>query len=325
LNAAALKVLAAADLFAMPELAAAAPLTEYCLSVKGSLLRIRLPTGAALCREQLDTAIVRAAVDAGAHFMPSAPAAVGEAEDRSRLVYIVSGGAQRPVRAHVVVVADGIGGRALASVPGFQVSVSPLSRIGAGTITGSYPEDYRTGTIYMACTGGNYVGLVRLPDGRLDIAAAFEPGFLKDSGSPGAAAERTIGAAGLALISGIKNLPWRGTVALNRTRRRIAAHRLFVIGDAALYVEPFTGEGIAWALWSADAVAPLVAEAANHWRADLPERWTALHNRLIGRHSRIARLVGGILRQDSIATGLCKVFSMVPEFAQPLVRYMNEL
>ncbi|HEY9870262.1 MAG TPA: lycopene cyclase family protein [Candidatus Obscuribacterales bacterium] len=325
LNAAALKMLAGEGLFAMPELAEAVPLTEYCLSVQGSVLRIRLPAGAALSREQFDTAVLRAAMGAGAHFMPSTAAAVGEAEDQYRLVHIASNGARGTLRARVVIVADGIGGRALASVPGFQPSVSPLSRIGAGTMTWSDQEHYRAGTIYMACTDGNYVGVVRLPDGRLDLAAAFEPRFLKQSGSPGAAAERTLQAAGLAPISGIRDLHWQGTVPLNRSRRRIAAYRLFVIGDAALYVEPFTGEGIAWALWSADTVTPLVAEAIKDWRVDLPERWQSIHHRNIGRHSRVARIVGSVLRQNTVTAGLCKVFGMVPGLAEPLVKYINEL
>lgn len=325
LNVAALKMLAGEGLSAMPELANAAPLTEYCLSVRGSVVRIRLPGGAALSREQFDTAVVRAAMGAGAHFMPSTAAAVGEEEDRYRLVQIASNGTQGTLRAHVVVVADGTGGRALASVPGLQASVSPLSRIGAGTITTAAQEDYRAGTIYMASTDGNYVGLVRLPDGQLDIAAAFEPRFLKESGGPGPAAESTIQTAGLAPISGIRNLHWRGTVPLDRSRRRIAAHRLFVIGDAALYVEPFTGEGIAWALWSAHAVTPLVAEAIRDWRVDLPERWKSIHERVIGRHSRVAKIVGSVLRQNTVTTGLCKVFGMFPGLAQPLVKYISEL
>jgi flavin-dependent dehydrogenase len=40
---------------------------------------------------------------------------------------------------------------------------------------------------------------------------------------------------------------------------------LFVIGDAAGYVEPFTGEGMAWALAAADGLAPLAARAVGAW------------------------------------------------------------
>ena len=57
---------------------------------------------------------------------------------------------------------------------------------------------------------------------------------------------RLAGAAGL-----WRGRQWRGTPPLTRRAPSLAAERVFVLGDAAGYVEPFTGEGMAWALASA--------------------------------------------------------------------------
>ena len=60
------------------------------------------------------------------------------------------------------------------------------------------------------------------------------------------------------------------------SRRRTAParrDRLFLLGDAAGYVEPFTGEGIAWALASGRAIAPLALRAIERWEPRLAGEW----------------------------------------------------
>ena len=134
----------------------------------------------------------------------------------------------------------------------------------------------------MACGAGGYTGLVRLEDGRLDVAAAFDAAWVRAAGGPGRAAARLLREAGWPAPDRLEALPWRGTPALTRRPRRVAAERLFVVGDAAGYVEPFTGEGMAWALASGAAVAPLAARAVT-WRPELARRWADLHSRVVGR------------------------------------------
>ena len=58
---------------------------------------------------------------------------------------------------------------------------------------------------------------------------------------------------------------WKGTPELTRRPVRLGAERLFAVGDAGGYVEPFTGEGVLWALSGARALAPLVARVAERW------------------------------------------------------------
>ena len=113
----------------------------------------------------------------------------------------------------------------------------------------------------MAISRRGYVGIVRLEENKLDIAGAFDSEFVKSSGGLGPATAAILGEAGLPCPGSWISLPWKGTPALTRASARIADERLFLVGDAAGYVEPFTGEGMAWAVMSAAALAPIVARS----------------------------------------------------------------
>ena len=54
---------------------------------------------------------------------------------------------------------------------------------------GAAPGVYDSRTIHMATGRGGYVGLVRVEEDRLDIAAAFDADFVKSAGGLGLAAE----------------------------------------------------------------------------------------------------------------------------------------
>lgn len=92
---------------------------------------------------------------------------------------------------------------------------------------------------------------------------------MRADGGLGRAAARLVREAGWPAPELFAELSWRGTPALTRRRTRISEERVFVLGDAAGYVEPFTGEGMAWALASGAAVAPLAARAVGEWRPEL--------------------------------------------------------
>ena len=144
-----------------------------------------------------------------------------------------------------------------------KVSSHPAvgSRVGAGCTVDGFSNFYREGTVFMAVGQGGYVGLVRVEGGRLNVAAAYETNHVRHCGDPGAAAERILAEAGFASIPSLRDATWRGTLPLTRRTSPIAGERFFLIGDATGYVEPFTGEGMAWALASGHAVAPLVVRA----------------------------------------------------------------
>ena len=147
----------------------AVPLRDVRLTAGGRAARVRLPGGVSLSREAFDNALVTAARKAGVQFRDGVAAKLGECGPDACEVDL---GAES-VSARVAVIASGLAGN--------ETPPEVDSRIGAGVSVpaGLVPPFFTPGTIFMGTTGGGYVGLVRVEDGRLDAAAAFDVAFLK--------------------------------------------------------------------------------------------------------------------------------------------------
>lgn len=323
LNAAALGTLREIGLGDLPKRLGARPVWELKLAVGGRRASIPLPEGSALSRERLDAALVDEAIRAGAVFLPRTEAALDGVKAGARHLLLRQGKHQEKAQARVVLAADGVGGSLLQSETGIHRRVARDSRIGVGAITEHTPDDYAPGKIFMACGRNGYAGLVRLEDGRLNIAAAFDPGFVRRAGGPGQAVEQTLREAALPRIEGLDLLCWRGTPALTTRRSPLSAERLFLLGDAAGYVEPFTGEGISWALASGKAVAPLALEAIQRWEPSLAPRWAREHRRLIGQRQFVCRITAKFLRRRALTRAAVALLSWVPWASAPMVRHVN--
>ncbi len=325
LNSVALSTLEKAGLGELPGRLGARPLEQIRLAAGGLQACIPLPSGRAVSREAFDHALVQEAVASGACFLPGIEAGLGEIEKDGRWMQLKNPSDVLPVRvkARVVLAADGLGGRLLQREPALWIEADSRSRIGAGAIAEKGPDFYHSGTVFMACGRGGYVGLVRLEDGRLDIAAAFDAPFLRSWGGPAKAAATVLEKAGFPPVDRLENLVWRGTPALTRRRARLSAQRLFVLGDSAGYVEPFTGEGIGWALASGLAVAPLALQGVKQWTPSLESLWEKRYCRLLAKRQRSCRLLTSLLRRTSWMRIAVAVLSRRPQFAASLVHYIN--
>jgi flavin-dependent dehydrogenase len=124
-------------------------------------------------------------------------------------------------------------------------------------------------------------------------------------------------------VPDLENLPWRGTPGLTRQAPRLAADRLFGIGDAAGYIEPFTGEGIAWALEGAVALAPLAALGVRHWEPALAQRWKARYRQLIGRRQLLCRATARVLRRPALTAAVITLLAHAPWLAAPFLRFLS--
>ena len=331
----------------------AVPLHRILLCSDRRTATLPLPDGVALSRELFDAALVEQAIGGGAEFLPETivgmpfnPGATRSllstlhalrSEDSASRLHGRSFVEQRSrttrqlelrqrertacITARIVVVADGLAGRLLAEE---QPSVAlPASRIGAGAISVNVPAFFEAGIVYMTCSENGYVGLVRLEDQRLDIAAALDPARVRALGSPAAVVANILAETGWPTIEGLAALSWRGTPMLTRRRCCVATERLFIVGDAAGYVEPFTGEGIAWALNSAIALAPIVDGAIAHWSPNLMAEWAREHRRLLGSRQRSCRLAARALRSRLLTRILIAVLSLAPVLARPFLRRLN--
>jgi flavin-dependent dehydrogenase len=284
---------------------------------------VPLPACVALSRAAFDGSLVEAAIQAGAHFLPQTRAGESGLLSAGRTVRLVQAGRRAVVSARVVLVALGLGGGLSENEAGLRARVEPGSRIGAGVVVEEAPAFYHPGTVFMACGAGGYVGLVRLEDGRLNVAAALDPAALR-RGRPGPAAAAILQEVDWPTDRTLAGAAWRGTPALTRRAAHVAAERLFVLGDAAGYVEPFTGEGMAWALAGGTAVAPLAIQAARAWRPDLMNQWAALHQRRIACRQTVCRLTARVLRHPVLARGVIGLLAHAPGLAGPALRRLNQ-
>ncbi len=149
----------------------------------------------------------------------------------------------------------------------------------------------------------------------MELAAALSPALVKRCGGAASAVAALFAEAGAgrAWIDAAHAGDWRLTPALTAHRRRVASAwgdgGLLVVGDAAGYVEPFTGEGITWAWRSADDASALVASALSGAVSaeTAAARWSrrCAVQRMVGR--RWCRATRWMLRRPGLVAGLADV------------------
>ncbi len=325
LNGAALAALAAAGLGQLPGKLGARPLHSFQWHVASRCAAVPLPAGLALSRWALDAALVRAAVASGSDFLPRAHAVLKRRDAAGCEIEAAVDRKQVTVRASTVLAADGLSGQFLRRFPQFPVRIAEDARLGAGVVLGEGPDRYAEGTIYMISSREGYLGLVRLEDGRLNAAAAMDREAVRRARGPGPLASQLLRGAGLPVPAGLAEAPWSGTPPLTRRRLRVAGHRVLVLGDAAGYVEPFTGEGMAWAMLSAMLVAPLVLRGVDRWTADVGGQWDSLHQRWIAHRQRICRAVRCLLRSSWTSAAAAALLAVAPPLAAAVVGPINRL
>lgn len=316
LNASALRLLDSVGLGDLPDRLGGEPTSRLLLATGGRQASIGLPGGVAVSRQALDAALVRAALGAGAKWVCGSIARIiAEPADLPR---VRVGGHE--LRARVVVAADGLAGTSLRDCSWVRTRVARRSRIGAGcSLEGVSGRMYPPGVIHMTCGRGGYVGLTRVEAGVLNVAAAFDPAFVQTRGGLALAARDILTEAGLTDPPGMVEAGWTGTSMLSVRRRPVARERVFLIGDTAEYVEPFTGEGMGWAIASAIAVAPLAARAADAWHPRIGREWVELHDRLIHARSMRCRLLAWLLRRPRITQAGVALLARMPLLARPIV------
>jgi flavin-dependent dehydrogenase len=299
------------------------PLETFELRSRGRTVSLPLPEGVALSRARLDAALAAAAAEEGASVAFETYAHVGDIHEGSRSVRLVHHGQTAHVTARVVLDAAGLGGNCLPAGATPRVRVAQRSRVGAGCVVADVPGAYHPGTIFMAAGRHGYVGLVRVEDGSLNIAAAFDAEFVRSSGSPSSAAAAILAQAGFPPVPALESADWRGTPALTRRTSPLGDERLFLLGDAAGYVEPFTGEGMAWAIASGMALAPIALRATEGWTPILVREWSALHRRIVGRRQLVCRAASVALRRPWLVPLAFGALARWPVASGYLLRHLN--
>lgn len=300
---------------------AGTPLYRLEVRARGRCATISLGAGGvAISREALDTMLVDAAAAAGARVLQGASASLLHSDHLGARIGLRIGTEDARIATRAAIAADGLAGTFLPRDAPWESHVGRFSRVGLGArLAGrdalpSGPAE--PGVVAMYCGKGGYVGMVRLADGSIDVGAAVSPTLIKDAGGPAAAVRRIMhdaGGDGQVFDDAIR---WRGTAKLTR-RRTVERGAVFVAGDAAGYVEPFTGEGIWWAARGGTAA----AEHAHAWIAGTarPGDWSRQHHALFrARHRSCATLALG-LRSPRLIAGAASVLHGLPALS-PIVR-----
>ncbi|MDH3422992.1 MAG: NAD-binding protein, partial [Gemmatimonadota bacterium] len=282
--------------------------------------RVRLPLhGArAVSRSAFDRALLDAACESGVEFWSGARAQLGATDLEYRHVHVSRESERVEVRARVVLDATGLG-RGLTPARGENGTVRAGSRIGLGAVLSDSTYPVAPGDLHMVVAPAGYVGLVRDESGDLNVAAAVDPSALHGT-RPDRVITSILSSCGLEPPRGSVVSAWQGTPALTRSPAEVAGERLFRLGDASGYVEPFTGEGMCWAMSSAVAVAPLALAGADHWEASLTAAWSAHHAAALRTARRLCRVLTPALRRPWLVQGALATLQVVPGLATPFVR-----
>jgi flavin-dependent dehydrogenase len=298
------------------------------LGLHGREATLALPNGYSLSRERFDRALIQAAIKAGASARFQVTADVETAFPGYRRVRLKDhqSGATSHVKAKVVLVAAGLTQRCLPKNESGQSSIRQHSRHGAGCVVDDDSDHYPVGAIHMAIGHQGYVGLVRREDGLLNLAGAFDRDSLSQGQGAVDAAQHVLNQAGFPVPAALQQgQRWQLTAALSRSANVVAGERFLVMGDAAGYVEPFTGEGMAWALTAGAAAAPFVLEGLEQWSDDLETRWKSTLQLHIGRRQTVCRTLSSVLKRPIPTALLFELVKLWPAMAEQIIASLNEV
>jgi flavin-dependent dehydrogenase len=267
-------------------------------------LRGRLERGGAtIARARFDAALLDAAAAAGAAVIRCAEARIWRMSPYGAVVEISPHrGDRMRINARLVVGADGVGSRIA-----IAAGLAPPLRRGGGcgfAFDCDAPCDWpEPGVIEMHLSRNGYAGFVRQGE-RVHVGCFLRAGAgalsgrarlqsVMHGGTSGTGAIDSIGA-GVTNAFGAAPLPWRP--------RAVATTCVALVGDAAGYTEPLTGEGLSWAVESAMLLAGIAetegprfwspraaAEYENAWRRRIRRRHVA--STAIARAARLGSLI----------------------------------
>ncbi len=278
------------------------------------------PAMHAVSRWTMDPVLIDQAKACGVTWLPGTEARlVGQTAATRRIALAQGGRVVQEVEAYCVAIASGLASKVAGSIPGMSSQVVASSRVGLGCLSDESMEGIPAGLLQMVVGKEGYVGLVQVEGGRINAAAAVDREALRLAGSPEALIGRILQQSGLKpeMLNCLG--PWHGTPALTRQPQRRAVYRLLLIGDAAGYLEPFTGEGMSWALRSGILAARLAHEAGTMWSETIEQRWERIWKEAIGEHRSVCSGLARLVRHPRWMQAGLAICPWFPRLTQQLV------
>ena len=276
---------------------------EVRMAGVGRPLALRIPEGKVVARQEFDARLVEMVMGRGGRFVDQTHARLlpEERGEAFRRMQLTRAGASTEVRARVVLACDGLRGPLVEKEPWARWETQPGSRIGIA-VTLEAVDLVEPGTIGMYVGESGYVGLVG-QNGGTHLGASVDPMACHRLGGPLPVVRNILESCG-AGITMPEEIRFGGTGPLTGGRAEVGGFRVLAVGDACGYVEPFTGEGMSWAIGGAMAVVELLAGAGAGWSADLPGRWREVYRREIGQRQAWCRRLRGVIGRPAVA-GWC--------------------
>ncbi|MCA9139775.1 MAG: NAD(P)/FAD-dependent oxidoreductase [Planctomycetales bacterium] len=295
-------------------------LHQYSIRAGTSRAVLSLPGGHAVSRLAMDHVLTKSALTAGAELLTDTAVTICQATSDGDVRTAIDNFGNR-YHAKVMIAANGLTSKPVSNLAEEQVVVDADSRIGLGAHWTPDENDrdatmrLAEGVIYMAVGQHGYVGMVLTEGGSVNLAAAVDRSAVQSSG-PAGVCDQLLRSCGWDLGNSMLRAGFRGTQTLTRRRALAGGHRLFFAGDSSGYVEPFTGEGMAWAIRAAMAVVPWADASIDAWRTDSPVKWTSELKRLLGKQQRRCRLISKALRHPTLVRHTVRTLSRFPSLGR---------
>ncbi|MEI6376393.1 MAG: NAD(P)/FAD-dependent oxidoreductase [bacterium] len=258
-------------------------------------------------RLELDALLVERAIELGVLFRDGSP--VTSLRPVSGLWEVTTTLGENH-HAHRIVAADGRNSVTARHLR-MHSSLFRDSRIGIQTHI-PHPADY-DGALEMRIYRNGYGGLADLGNGMANLCLVANDGSLKALRKEAEEYYRMESATA-----------WRSITSISRpVARHLAKQGVFLCGDAARVVEPFTGEGIAFALRSAELLADHLIAPSNEAPGSAIHRevlYSRAHRELYGKGLWVNRLTRFLSEHPRIAHRIAPLLLRHPRFLSIMTR-----
>jgi 2-polyprenyl-6-methoxyphenol hydroxylase-like FAD-dependent oxidoreductase len=175
--------------------------------------------------------------------------------------------------------------------------------------------------LHMLVGNNGYAGICSTDGSCVDIAAAIDPASIQTLGGIEQVVGGILEECNAPRIQWPEFSPWMATPALTRNSSRVVDRCVFLIGDAIGYVEPFTGEGMSWALASAEAVMPHVIEIAHkEWNDRMADQWSDWAVRQRIHKQKTCRWIASRIRRPRGAAWVLQACDWFPPLRATIIR-----